>query len=261
MSNHCEKGPVVRTTPRFALADGRSAVALCGCGTFAEAMVVDEASVVAVETDLPDEELALLGCGVTTGLGAALNTAGVAPGLERRGDRVRRRRPVGHPGCPHLRRVDDRRDRPGSRTPGGQPRGSAPRTPSTRPAADPVEQVMALTRGRGADYSFEVVGQPELIVQAFDMARPEGTVVLVGMPALDATFTLPALAAVFSGKRLMGSVVGGSQILRDFPRFIQLAESGRLDLGSLVSKRIGLDEINDGLDTLTRAEGVRTVIV
>ena len=87
------------------------------------------------------------------------------------------------------------------------------------------------------------------------MARPEGTVVLVGMPALDATFTLPALAAVFSGKRLMGSVVGGSQILRDFPRFIQLAESGRLDLGSLVSKRIGLDEINDGLDTLTRAGG------
>jgi S-(hydroxymethyl)glutathione dehydrogenase / alcohol dehydrogenase len=83
----------------------------------------------------------------------------------------------------------------------------------------------------------------------------------VGMPPLDATFTLPALAAVFSGKRLMGSVVGGSQILRDFPRFIQLAESGRLDLGSLVSKRIGLDEINDGLDTLTRAEGVRTVVV
>ena len=46
-----------------------------GCGTFAEAMVVDEASVVAVETDLADEQLALLGCGVTTGLGAALNTA------------------------------------------------------------------------------------------------------------------------------------------------------------------------------------------
>ena len=81
MSNHCEKGPVVRTTPRYhARRRPATAAALCGCGTFGEAMVVDEASVVAVETDLPDEELALLGCGVTTGLGAALNTAGVIPG-------------------------------------------------------------------------------------------------------------------------------------------------------------------------------------
>src|ERR671914_525663 len=65
MSNHCELGPTVRTTPRFRLPDGRQAPAVCGCGTFAEAMVVHEASLVAVETDLPDEQLALLGCGVT----------------------------------------------------------------------------------------------------------------------------------------------------------------------------------------------------
>src|SRR5215217_8137853 len=80
MSNRCELGPTVLATPRVELADGRRAPAVCGCGTFAEAMVVDEASVVAVETDLADEELALLGCGVTTGLGAALNTAQVRPG-------------------------------------------------------------------------------------------------------------------------------------------------------------------------------------
>ncbi len=260
MSNHCEKGSVVRTTPRYALADGQSAVALCGCGTFGEAMVVDEASVVAVETDLPDEELALLGCGVTTGLGAVLNTAGVLPGSS-----------VAVIGCGGVGQSVIQGARiSGASTivaidPAAGRREASLGLGATHTvdpaAADPVEQVVALTRGRGADYSFEVVGQPELMVQAFNMARPEGTVVLVGMPALDATLTLPALAAVFSGKRLMGSVVGGSQILRDFPRFIQLAESGRLDLGSLVSKRIGLDEINDGLDTLTRAEGVRTVVV
>ena len=99
------------------------------------------------------------------------------------------------------------------------------------------------------------------MAQAFAMARDEGTVVLVGMPARDAMFTVPAMGAVFSGKKVVGSPVGGSQILRDFPRFIGLAESGKLDLGSLVSKRISLDEINDGLDLLHRAEGVRTVIV
>jgi S-(hydroxymethyl)glutathione dehydrogenase / alcohol dehydrogenase len=66
---------------------------------------------------------------------------------------------------------------------------------------------------------------------------------------------------VFSGKRLAGSVVGGAQILRDFPRFVGLAEAGRLDLGSMISHRIKLEEINDGIDLLTRAEGVRTVVL
>ena len=70
-----------------------------------------------------------------------------------------------------------------------------------------------------------------------------------------------AIRAVFSGKRLAGSVAGGAQILRDFPRFIALAESGKLDLRSMVSQRIKLDEINDGIDLLNRAEGVRTVVV
>jgi S-(hydroxymethyl)glutathione dehydrogenase/alcohol dehydrogenase len=126
---------------------------------------------------------------------------------------------------------------------------------------NPVEQVRALTDGRGADYTFEVVGRPELMVQAFDMARVEGVVTLVGMPAKTDTITLPALSAVFSGKRLSGSAVGGSQILRDFPRFIRLAETGKLDLGSMVSHRITLDEINVGIALLERAEGTRTVIV
>jgi S-(hydroxymethyl)glutathione dehydrogenase/alcohol dehydrogenase len=127
-------------------------------------------------------------------------------------------------------------------------------------AGDPLEQVRALTEGRGVDFSFEVVGRPELIVQAVDMARAEGTVTLVGMPAMDDVIELPAIRTVFSGKRIAGSVVGGAQILRDFPRFIRLAETGRLDLGSMVTHRIGLDEINDGIALATRGEGVRTVI-
>ena len=64
---------------------------------------------------------------------------------------------------------------------------------------------------------------------------------------------------MFSGKRLAGSVVGGAQILRDFPRFIRLAEAGLLDLGAMISQRIKLDEINDGIALLTHAEGTRTV--
>lgn len=82
----------------------------------------------------------------------------------------------------------------------------------------------------------------------------------VGMPAMGDTLTLPAIPAVFTGKRFAGSVVGGAQILRDSPRFIRLAESGRLDLGPMVSKRIALDDSSEGIDLLTKVEGVRTVV-
>ncbi len=260
MSNHCDRNAVTMKTPRYALPDGRSAAAVCGCGTFAEAMVVDEASIVPVQTDLADEELALLGCGVTTGVGAVFNTAQVVPGSSVAvigcggvGQSVIQGARIA--GASTIIAIDLSADR----------RASSARLGATHtvdPAGgDPIEQVRALTDGRGVDYSFEVVGLPELMVQAFTMARVEGTVTLVGMPAKDAVLTLPAIPAVFSGKRLAGSVVGGSQILRDFPRFIRLAESGQLDLRSMVTQRIKLDEINDGIDALRRAEGVRTVIV
>ena len=65
---------------------------MSGLGTFADEMTVDESMLVKVETDLPAEQLALIGCGVTTGVGAALNTAQVKPGCDRHRDRLRRRR-------------------------------------------------------------------------------------------------------------------------------------------------------------------------
>ena len=260
MSNHCELNPVVKAALRFELRTGQRIAAVCGCGTFAEAMVVHEASVVRVQTDLADEQLALLGCGVTTGLGAALNTAAVIPGSSVAvigcggvGQSVIQGARIA--GASVLIAIDPA---PGRRE--ASVRVGATHTVDPA-AANPVEQVRALTEGRGADFNFEVVGRPELMVQAFDMARAEGTVTLVGMPAVGDTLTLPAIQAVFSGKRLAGSVVGGSQILRDFPRFIRLAEAGQLDLGSMISQRIKLDEINDGIALLTRAEGTRTVIV
>jgi S-(hydroxymethyl)glutathione dehydrogenase/alcohol dehydrogenase len=260
MSNHCERGPIALTTARFRLADGRSATAVCGCGSFAEAMVVDEASVLAVETALPDEQLALLGCGVTTGVGAALNTARVSPGSA-----------VAVIGCGGVGQSVVQ----GSRIAGASTIIAVDPSPGRRQAAleagathavdpgeaDPVEQVRSLTSGRGADYTFEAVGRTELVSQAFEMARVEGTVTMVGMPPAGSQITLPAIPAIFSGKRFSGSAVGGSQILRDIPRYIRLAETGQLSLAPMVSERIKLDEVNLGIDLMHRAEGIRTVIV
>jgi S-(hydroxymethyl)glutathione dehydrogenase/alcohol dehydrogenase len=197
---------------------------------------------------------------VTTGLGAALNTAGVVPGSS-----------VAVIGCGGVGQSVVQ----GARIAGAAAIIAIDPAASRRTAAlavgathvidpgahDPVEAVRALTDGRGVDYSFEVVGRVELIMAAYEMARRAGTVTLVGMPPVDATLPLPVFRYVFSGKRIRGSVVGDAQILRDFPRFIRLAEAGKLDLGSMVSRRITREEINEGLEGLSRVEGVRTVVV
>lgn len=260
MSNHCDKAASVRVRQRFELSTGQLVAALCGCGTFAESMVVDEASVVSVETSLPDEQLALLGCGVTTGVGAVLNTAKVEPGSSvvvigcgGVGQSILQAARIA--GATQVIAVDPV---PGRREASLRLGATCAIDPGE---ADPVEQVRAQTHGRGADYSFEVVGRPELMLQAYQATRMEGTVVLVGMPAIGQNLTLPALSAVFSGKRLIGSAVGGAQIHRDFPRFIALAESGQLDLGALVSKRVALTDINQGIAMAQAADGLRVVVV
>jgi S-(hydroxymethyl)glutathione dehydrogenase/alcohol dehydrogenase len=260
MSHHCDR-KAFRFIPRFDLPDGRQAPALCGCGSFAEAMVVDEATVVPTQTDLPDEQLALLGCGVMTGLGAAFNTARVQPGSSVAvigvggvGQAVVQGARIA--GASTIVAIDLSASRREASLKVGA-------THAVDPAdGDPVEQIRALTAGRGADHAFEVVGQPRLMVQAFDMARMEGTVSLIGMPHdMSATLSLPAAAVMGHGKRIQGSVAGGSQILRDFPRYIHLAETGQLDLGAMVSQTITLDQVNEGIDMLDQADGVRTVIV
>jgi S-(hydroxymethyl)glutathione dehydrogenase/alcohol dehydrogenase len=260
LTNRCDLNHDVMSIPRSRAASGEPAISLCGCGTFAEAMVVHEASIVPVHTDLADEELALLGCGVTTGLGAALNTAGITPGSS-----------VAVIGCGGVGQSVVQGARIAGASiivavdPSASRRAASARVGATHTvdptSGDPVGQIRALTAGRGVDFSFEVVGRPELMLQAYEMARPAGTVTLVGMPATDSTLMLSAFDAVFSGKRLAGSVMGDAHILSDFSRFIGLAETGQLDLGSLVSDRIALDDINEGVQAAERGEGVRTVIL
>ena len=215
---------------------------------------------VKVETDLPAEQLALIGCGVTTGVGAALNTAQIKPGST-----------VAVIGCGGVGQsvIQGARIAGASRIfavdPVEMKRKTAEQLGATDlidPAdGDPVEQVQALTGGRGADYAFEVIGLPETILQAYTMARRGGTAVVVGMSAFDATVTLPAFELFYDEKTLLGCMYGGAQVRRDFPRFVRLVETGRLDIGSMVSRRIKLDEVNDAFRAMEAGEVIRSVIV
>jgi S-(hydroxymethyl)glutathione dehydrogenase/alcohol dehydrogenase len=126
---------------------------------------------------------------------------------------------------------------------------------------DPVEQVKALTGGRGVDYAFEVIGLPATVAQAFDMARSGGAAVAVGVSHFTESITVPSFPLVLSEKRLLGCVYGSAQVRRDFPRLVGFVENGRLDLANMITRTLPLDDINEAFRAMTAGEVVRSVIV
>src|SRR4051812_8376608 len=179
-SNLCELGNETMLAIRANRKDGAGVFGMTGLGTFAETMTVNEAQLVKVETDLPAEQLALIGCGVTTGVGAALNTAQIKPGSS-----------VAVIGCGGVGQsvIQGARIAGAGRIfaidPVEMKRKTAEQLGATDlidpSQGDPVEQVKELTGRRGADYAFEVIGLPETMLQAFKTARRGGSVVIVGM--------------------------------------------------------------------------------
>jgi S-(hydroxymethyl)glutathione dehydrogenase/alcohol dehydrogenase len=259
-SNLCDATRAISRQRRGARADGSALQPMSGLGTFAEAMVCDEMSIVKVETDLPDEQLALIGCGVTTGVGAVLNTAQVEPGSSVAvvgcggvGQSVVQG--AGIAGAGRIIAID----------PVAMKRETALALGATD-AIDPadgsvVEQVHALTDGVGVDYAFEAIGNPAMIREAFELTRPGGACVVVGVPRADADLSFPAMGLIFGERRVLGSLYGSAQVRRDFPRLVRLAESGELQLDAMVSRRIHLHEVNDAFAALRAGEVIRSVIV
>lgn len=233
---------------------------MSGLGTFAEECIVDRMSVVAVETDLPPEQLALVGCAVMTGVGAALNTARVEPGSV-----------VAVLGCGGVGQfvIQGARIAGAARIVGIDPvsrkREAALENGATDivdpSSSEAIDEVLHLTEGRGCDYAFEVAMSGSTLQQAYAMCRRGGTVVAVGMPPLGATVEFDAFEMFSSEKRLLGCYYGSGQVRRDFPRLVALAEAGRLNLASAVSRLIALEQINEAFDAMIRGDVIRSVVM
>ncbi len=258
-SNLCTMSGDVMFAPRATRADGSTPNGFTGLGTFTDQMTCNQASVVKVDTDLPDTQLALIGCGVTTGVGAALNTAQIRPGST-----------VAVIGCGGVGQavIQGARIAGAGRIFAIDPVEMKRTTAATFGATDLIDpgagdataQLMELTGGIGVDYSFEVIGLPETIAQAYAMARRGGTAVVVGMPKWDSEVTLPGFQLFYDEKKLLGCVYGSAQVRSDFQRFVDLVETGRLDLGAMVSAEIGLDDVNDAFRAMQSGEVIRSVI-
>jgi Zn-dependent alcohol dehydrogenase len=246
------------TKPRFRLGDGTPAYGMAGCGTWAEEMVVPWQACVTVADDVPFEYAALLGCGISTGVGAVVNTAKVVPGAK-----------VAVVGCGGVGL---------SVIQGAKAAGAA-----TILAIDPLEAKHEiakrfgathaatpdgagelrnlLTGGQGFDYAFEVVGRGATIRAAWELAGRGGEVIVVGAGAAGDKVEFNAFELLFEGKSLRASMYGGSNLRRDVPRLADLWRSGQLDLEGLITRRIRFDDLNDAIATLKRGDAIRQVVL
>jgi Zn-dependent alcohol dehydrogenase len=227
--------------------------------SWAERAVVPEAGVLPIGPDVPLAAAALLGCAVTTGVGAVVNTARVVPGssvavfgLGGVGlNVVQGARLAGAATIIGVDLLDHRLE--AARRLGATHTVNAGR-------ADPVAEIRDLTQG-GVDYAFEVIGRAATVRQAVDACARGGTAVVVGLPPSREELHLPGPAFVLDEKTLRACFYGSSRLRADIPRLLALYRAGRLALDELVTATFPLDQVNDAVAALDRGDGLRSVLV
>jgi S-(hydroxymethyl)glutathione dehydrogenase/alcohol dehydrogenase len=247
---------IQRATPR--LSQGGSEIGqFAGLSSFAEELLVHENAVVKFDDDIPIEVAAVIGCGVTTGLGAALNTAQVAPAstaavIGLGGVGLAAVQGCSIAGARQVIAVD--------RWPGRLERARQLGATDVVNAAetDSVQAVLEVSGG-GVDYAFEAVGRADTSEQAFGMTRPGGMAIIVGV-VLGMDITVPG--SLLQGDRILrGCSMGSNRFRIDMPKWLELYRLGRLKLDEFVTARIKLEEVNEGYAAMQRGEGARSVIV
>ena len=238
-------------------ADGGPMHQFASLSSFAEQMIVHEHALVKVREDMPFDRAALIGCGVTTGVGAVFHTAGVEPGAT-----------VAVVGCGGvgLAAVNGAAIAGASRIIAIDLVGSKLNLATAFGATDvidasemdPVRRVRELTGG-GVHYSFEAIGSKLAAEQCFRMLRAGGTATVIGMIPVGTKVELHG-PDFLQEKKIQGSNMGSNRFRIDMPRFIDFYLAGKLKLDLLISRRIRLDEINDALAELERGELARSVI-
>jgi S-(hydroxymethyl)glutathione dehydrogenase/alcohol dehydrogenase len=214
--------------------------------------------VVRIDADVPFAAAALVGCAVTTGVGAALRTAEVRAGES-----------VVVIGCGGvgLNVVQGCRLAGAGRIIAVDPVPARLEAAERFGATDVVtageqaaSEVRRLTGKLGADVAFEVAGVPALQRQAWDLTRRGGRTILVGVPPLDGETTFPSLLLSVSEKTLKGCYYGSAYPPRDFPWLLGLYRAGKLDLDGLVTQRLPLERVEEGFAAMRRGEQLRTVL-
>ena len=265
----CQRGEVhlcrntIRDTYSMPYANSTAGEALftsMGVSSFATATNCLGRAVVPIDADIPLEIASLIGCGVATGAGVALNTAPVAHGssvavIGLGGVGLAALMAAKVRGAAEIIAVD----------PVASRRDTALALGATHvvdPASgDVAKGVRAATGKRGADYVFEAVGRGATIEAAVAATRRGGTTCIVGASSPEETVSLSAYDLYMHGKTLVGCQYGSVVPGRDFPMLLNLWRTGRLPLEKLITGRIALDDVNAAFEDLRTGAGIRSVIV
>ncbi|MFP6639196.1 MAG: Zn-dependent alcohol dehydrogenase [Myxococcota bacterium] len=246
----------VMTSPHFVI-DGNPVSGFTGVGTFAEELIISEHCCVKIDADIPLDIVSLIGCGVTTGVGAAINSAGITPGSSVvvfgcggvgisaiQGARIA--------GAAEILAVDRVESKLEQAKHFGATQVCTP---------DALEQIKGeMTGGEGFDYALECIGNPVTIRATYDAARRGGTAVIVGVGRLEEKVEFSAFEIFYGDKTLRGSMYGSANVRTFMPELLRLWKNGKLDLESMISQHIKIEEINDAFQAMTDGKVIRSVI-
>ena len=232
-----------------------------GTSTFANFTVLPEIAVAKIREDAPFDKVCYIGCGVTTGIGAVINTAKVEPGAKVvvfglggiglnvvQGCRL--------VGADMIVGVDLN---PGRRALAEQ-FGMTDFVNPREVAGDLVPYLVDLTRG-GADYSFECIGNVHTMRQALECChRGWGVATIIGVAASGQEISTRPFQLV-TGRRWQGTAFGGAKGRTDVPKIVDWYMAGKINIDDLITHRLPLERINDGFDLMERGESIRSVVV
>ena len=226
---------------------------------FAEHIVVPDVCCIALDKSIPLMIAALIGCAVTTGVGAVLNTTRIRPGSSvvvygAGGVGLSVIMGAKMAGASRIIAIDTFEAK-------GDIALSFGATDFIIAGPEAVASIRAMTEGRGADYVFEAIGLPSVQEECLAASRPGGTVVLAGVAPMGSATNLPGAIITRQEKTITGTYYGSANPVRDFPLYAALYKRGLLDLDRLVSRIYQLDQINEAYSDMLSGENARGLIV
>ncbi len=229
-------------------------------GSWAEYTILHESQCVKIPDDMPMDSACMLACGVITGFGAVVWRA--RPGIAEScvvigcgGVGLNAIQGAALSGAYPVIAVDTVDSKLAAARKFGASHGVNPKT------GDAVEEIKKLTGGRGADYAFVTVGAIEPMSQAIDMIEPTGTVVWVGLPKFTDRAPLQPDALIRWEKTVTGCYMGSTNLKNDIPKLVALYQAGKLKLDELITHRLPLEKINEGIDEVLAGKALRNIIV
>ncbi len=226
--------------------------------SYCEKMLLHEHAVVKIREDMALDRAALIGCGVTTGVGAVLNTAKIEPGST---VAVFGAGGVGLAAIQGARIAGARKiiavDMFEGKLAMARRLGATDTVDASN--SDPVDEIRKLTGG-GVDYSFEAIGLKKVAEQAFNALRAGGTATVIGMIPVGQKVEIDGYMFL-TERKLQGSNMGSNRFRIDMPRYIDFYLQGRLNLDDMISRRGKLEDVNDAFRAMKAGEVARTVLM